>query len=91
MKTKTHKSDFAFFGSSCRVDKTAALGGHVIIGERAVVGKGARIRDSIILDQTYIGANTDFSRAIVDRNLLIKVDTGVCLEIADPVLFGAVA
>ena len=62
----------------------------MVIGDRVVVGKGANVRDSIIFDRTYIGSNTDCSDAIIDGNLLIKVDTGVSLLLDDPVLFGAI-
>lgn len=85
------RSDHGYFGAHCRVDKSAVLRGDIIVGERAVIGKGARLQNSIILDHTYVGRNTDCSRSIVDRNLLIRVDTGVCLELEDPVLLGAVA
>jgi len=85
------QSDHGYFGAHCRIDKSARLSGDVIIGDRVVVGKGANVRDSIIFDRTYIGSNTDCSDAIIDRNLLIKVDTGVSLLLDDPVLFGAIA
>jgi len=85
------QSQHGYFGSYCRIDKSARLHGDVIIGDRAVVDKGARISDSIIFDKTYIGSNIDCRKAIVDGNLLIKIDTGVCLEVDDPVLFGAIA
>lgn len=88
--TSNH-SDHSYFGSHCRVDKTARLSGDVIIGDRVVVGKGAHVRDSVIFDSTYIGSNIDCSNAIIDRNLLIRVDTGVCLELDDPVLLGTTA
>lgn len=88
--TSNH-SDHSYFGSHCRVDKTARLSGDVIIGDRVVVGKGAHVRDSVIFDSTYIGSNIDCSDAIIDRNLLIRVDTGVCLELDDPVLLGTTA
>lgn len=91
VRSKSMRSHHGYFGSNCRVEKTASLDGHVVIGDRVVVGKGARIMDSIILDRTYVGVNTDISRAIVDRNLLIKVDTGVTMKIEDPVLLGATA
>jgi NDP-sugar pyrophosphorylase family protein len=91
IRAHTSGSEYGYFGTRCRVDRTAALDGHVVIGDEAVIAKGARISDSIILDRTYIGANTDFSGAIVDRDLLIKVETGAAMEIRDPVLFGATA
>lgn len=91
VSAKSMQSDHGYFGSYCRVDKTARLSGDVIIGDRAVVGKGACVRNSIIFDGTYIGSNTDCTDAIVNGNLLIRVDSGVCLELDDPVLFGAIA
>ena len=87
---KSIQSDHGYFGAHCRIDKTARLHGDVIIGDRVVVGKGANVRDSIIFDKTYIGSHTDCSDAIIDGNLLIKVDTGVSLLLDDPVLFGAI-
>ena len=90
VNAKSIQSDHGYFGAHCRVDKTARLGGDVVIGDRVVVGKGANVRDSIIFDRTYIGSNTDCSDAIIDGNLLIKVDTGVSLLLDDPVLFGAI-
>jgi NDP-sugar pyrophosphorylase family protein len=83
-------SRHGYFGSYCRIDKTARLYGDVIIGNSAIVDKGARVSDSIICDNTYIGSNIDCRKAIVNGNLMVKVDTGVCIEIDDPVLFGAI-
>ena len=90
VNAKSVQSDHGYFGAHCRIDKTARLHGDVIIGDRVVVGKGANVRDSIIFDKTYIGSHTDCSDAIIDGNLLIKVDTGVSLLLDDPVLFGAI-
>jgi len=85
------RSTHGYFGSNSKVDKSASLCGRVILGDNVIVDKGARVSDSIIFDSTYIGANTDCSRAIVSGGLMIKVDTGLCLELDDPVLFGTIA
>jgi hypothetical protein len=84
-------SSHGYFGSNSKVDKSASLGGKVILGDNVIVDKGARVSDSIILDSTYIGANTDCSDAIVSGGLMIKVSTGLCLKLDDPVLFGAIS
>lgn len=84
-------STHGYFGSNSKVDKSASLRGRVILGDNVVVDKGARVSNSIIFDSTYIGANTDCSNAIVSGGLMIKVDSGLCLEIDDPVLFGAIS
>ena len=94
-KARIHKKSIqtrhGYFGSNSKVDKSARLFGSVIMGNNVMVDKGARVSDSIILDSTYIGANTDCVDAIVSGNMMIKVRTGLCLEINDPLLFGAIA
>lgn len=87
---KSILSKRGYFGSNSKVDKSASLFGNVVLGNNVVVDKGARVSDSIILDHTYIGANTDCINAIVSGGLMIKVDTGLCVELDDPVLFGAI-
>ncbi|MFC1775967.1 hypothetical protein ACFL3I_01335 [Pseudomonadota bacterium] len=94
-KARVHKksiqSKHGYFGSNSKVDKSAQLCGSVILGDNVIVDSGARVSDSIIFDRTYIGANTNCSDAIISGNLMIKVATGVCIELDDPVLFGAIA
>lgn len=85
------KSRNGYFGSNSKVDKTASLFGSVILGNNVYIDKGARVTDSVIFDSTYIGANTDCSEAIVTGNLMIKARTGLCLQLDDPLLFGAIA
>ncbi len=85
------QSDHGYIGSNCRIEKSARLSGDVVIGDEVTIGTGAHVSDSVIFDSTYIGANTDFRNSIVNGNLMIRVDTGACLELDDPVLFGAIA
>jgi len=85
------RSTHGYFGSNSKVDKSASLTGNIILGNNVIVDKGAHVSDSIIFDSTYIGANTDCSRAIVSGGLMIKVDTGLALELDDPVIFGPIS
>jgi len=88
---KSISSSHGYFGENSKVDKFATLCGSVVLGDNVVIDKGARVTDCVILDSTYIGANTDCRDAIVSGGLMIKVNTGLCLELDDPVLFGAIA
>ena len=88
---KSILSSHGYFGANSKVDKSATLCGSVVLGDNVVIDKGARVTDSIILDSTYIGTNTDCRDAIVSGGLMIKIDTGLCIELDDPVLFGAIA
>jgi NDP-sugar pyrophosphorylase family protein len=84
------KSSHGYFGYNSKVDKSASLCGRVILGDNVVVDKGARVSDSIILGSTYIGANTNCTNSIIGGNLMIRVDTGACIELDDPMLFSAI-
>ena len=88
---KSILSTHSYFGSNSKVDKSASLSGSVILGDNVIVDKGARVSDSFIFDSTYIGANTDCSDAIVSGGLMIKVSTGLCIRLDDPLLFGAIS
>ncbi len=87
---KSLQSSHGYFGSNSKVDKSASLCGSVILGDNVVVDKGARVSDSIIFDSTYIGVNMNCTDSIINGNLMIRVDTGVCIELDDPMLFGAI-
>jgi NDP-sugar pyrophosphorylase family protein len=88
---KSIHSSYGYFGANSKVARSATLSGSVVLGDNVVIDYGARVSDSIILDNTYIGANTDCRDAIVSGSLMIKVDTGICLELDDPLLFGTIA
>ena len=75
-----------YIGGQSRIKDTVKLYGNVVIGDDVYVDKHARITNSIILDDTYIGAMTSIEDAIVKGNMLIKIDSGVSLTITDPVL-----
>lgn len=89
VSTKLNVGDHAFIGSRSRIDDSAQLQGDVVIGNDVFVDRNARINNSVILDDTYIGAMTSIDDAIVTGNMLIKVDSGICLTIEDPVLLSA--
>ena len=87
---KSILSRHGYFGANSKVDKSARLHGGVILGDNVIIDKGARVSDSIIFDSTYIGVNMNCTDSIINGNLMIRVDTGVCIELDDPMLFGTV-
>jgi NDP-sugar pyrophosphorylase family protein len=91
ISNKSIQSEHGYIGSNSKVDSTAKLCGSVILGDNVIIDKGARVSNSIIFDRTYIGANTNCSDAIVSGNMMIKVATGICLKLEDPIIFGAIA
>lgn len=89
VKPQSLQSNNAYVGSYSRIDATATLHGDVVVGEKVVIDRGASISNSIILDGTYVGAMTRCHNAIIHQNLLIRVDSGISVEINDPVLVSA--
>ena len=86
ISSKALETEHAYVGSHSRVDNRARLSGDVVIGDNVLIDKGACISNSLIMDGTYIGAMTSVDNAIVKGNMLIKVNSGLCLTIDDPVL-----
>jgi NDP-sugar pyrophosphorylase family protein len=83
---KVMRGKHAYIGMHSRIDATVKLCGNVVIGDDVFIDKHACITNSIILDGTYIGAMTSIDDAIVKGNMLIKINSGICLTIDDPVL-----
>lgn len=91
VKPASIRTRHGYLGQNSRVDKTAQLVGEVIVGEQSLIGRNAVIENSIVLDNTYLGKNTHCRNSIVCRDLLLRVDTGTCVRLYDPLLFGATA
>lgn len=81
----------ALIGSYSLVSLSARLEGRVVVGSESVIDTGAKVSDSVVLGRTYVGANLDIRRAIVEGSRLIKVDTGAVITIGDPTLLAAIA
>ncbi|MCG6942389.1 MAG: NDP-sugar synthase [Thiohalocapsa sp.] len=82
------KQGQAYVGENSRVSADAELLGEVVIARDVVVDRGATIADSVILPHSYIGELVEVTNAIVAHDVLIRVDTGVVLKVADAFLLG---
>jgi mannose-1-phosphate guanylyltransferase/phosphomannomutase len=85
---KSLKQGVAYVGANSRVHPDAELLGEVVIGDNVVVDRGATIRDSVILPQTYVGELVEVGNAIVSGDHLIRVDSGAVLKISEAFLLG---
>ncbi|NBC13907.1 MAG: hypothetical protein GVY09_11295 [Gammaproteobacteria bacterium] len=82
------KQGQAYVGENSRVSADAELLGEVVIARDVVVDRGATIIDSVILPHSYIGELVELSNAVVAHDVLIRVDTGAVLKVADAFLLG---
>jgi NDP-sugar pyrophosphorylase family protein len=94
-KSKLHdetlRCERGYIGSNCRIEKSAWFSDDVVIGDNVVISSGTNVANSIIFDRTYVGENLDCRNSIINGNLLIRVDTGACLELDDPELLAVIA
>ena len=70
-------------GQHSQVNSRASLSGTVVISDRVVVDRHTSITDSVILDNTYVGEYLNIRNSIVWKNLLIRVDSNIVLELSD--------
>lgn len=85
---KSLKQGVAYVGANSSVHPEAELLGEVVIGAEVVVDRAATVRNSVILPRTYLGELVEVGDAVVSGKHLIRVDTGVRLEIGEAFLLG---
>lgn len=76
----------ALVGSNCRVDPSAEFYGTVVLSDRVLVDRLARLANTVVLPNTYVGEMVDLREAIVRGNDLIRVDTGALVHVPEPFL-----
>lgn len=80
------KRGMAVVGGYSQVHPHAELQGEVAISQRVIIDRGATLSDSVILPDSYIGQWLEVKQAIIAGNLLIRVDSGVQLQLHDELL-----
>lgn len=76
----------AFVGEGCQIGADVELGPNVVIGSHVVVDEGATIRNSTVLQHTYVGQLVELNNRIVNKSQLIDVETGEYTNITDDFL-----
>jgi NDP-sugar pyrophosphorylase family protein len=64
--------------------RNVSLDGDVIIGAGSFVGEGARLKNTVVCPDTYIGAELDFENKIVAGNRIIDLETQAWTEVEEP-------
>lgn len=77
-------------GNKCRFQKNSLIGPNAIIGDNIMVDENSSIRDSIVMDNTYIGKDLELDHKIVYKNILICGQTGVFIKSQDKILFSQI-
>lgn len=78
-----------WIGEQCVVSADAIIGPGAILEDRAFVGSGACITQSVIGPETFVGDFTLVEQSIASGNLLINWENRSCLEVPDAFLLSA--
>jgi NDP-sugar pyrophosphorylase family protein len=70
-------------GKNCLIEKGVELGPFAVIGDEAIIDKGATIRNSIIMPGTYVGRGVSISDSIVDGAYIYCVKRQVLANFSD--------
>ena len=70
-------------GKNCLIEKGVELGPLAVIGDKAIIDRGAIIRNSVILPGTYVGRDVSISDSIVDGGHIYCVKRQVLASFTD--------
>ena len=72
-----------WIGSQSQIGADAEIGPNAGIGTHSVIDHNASVKDSIVLPDTFIGANLHLQNMIADGNILLDANRGSRAEIVD--------
>ena len=75
-------------GSNSWIGRDAELGPSAVIGSSVVVDQGATIRNSIVLDDTYVGKLVHVENRLVNQDQLVNLYANEYVQISDSVMLG---
>ncbi len=78
-----------YIGENCLIGRDAELGPNVIIGNNVIVDDEATISHSTILDNTYVGQLVKAGQRVVNKGIVVDVETAEHIEIVDKHLLGS--
>jgi NDP-sugar pyrophosphorylase family protein len=77
-----------YIGDNCQIGRNVELGPDVVIGKNVVIDDEATIFQSTVLDQSYIGQLVSIENRIVNKNVMVDVNTAEQTEVVDEFLLG---
>lgn len=78
-----------WLGENVVIGADAVIGPGAILEDRAFVGSGARVAQSVIGPETFVGEMTLVERSLASGNLLINWKTRSCLDVPDAFLLSS--
>lgn len=70
-------------GNGCRIGREVELGPGAVIGSNVIIDDEATVKNSTILDFTYVGQLVNLEERIVNKTLLIDINTSESVNVVD--------
>ncbi len=86
VSSRSLKLGIAFVGSGSEVHPTAELSHEVVISDHVIIDRQAKLSDTVVLPNTYVGELVNLHNSIARGNDLIRIDIGSHLHITDAFL-----
>jgi NDP-sugar pyrophosphorylase family protein len=77
-----------YIGANCRIGRDVELGHGVVLGTNVIIDDEATVRQSVVLDNTYVGRLVKLEQRIAYKNLLIDPSSGESIRVADAFWLG---
>jgi len=78
-----------YIGDNCRIGQNVEIGPMTVLGDDVVIDDEATVRQSSILDQTYVGRLVDITDRVVNQATIIDPETGESIRVVDAFLLAA--
>lgn len=72
-----------FIGDGCRIGRKVELGPGAVIGSNVIIDDEATVKNSTILDFTYVGQLVNLEERIVNKTLLIDINSAESVNVVD--------
>lgn len=66
------------------LERNVRLDGEVIVGAGSFIGEGARLKNTIVCPDTYVGAELEFENKIVAGKRIIDIETSAWTDVDEP-------
>lgn len=75
-------------GNNCNIRKGAFLGKETVLGSNVFVDRDVSIERSIIMDDSFIGSNTEINDLVIKKNIVVNVARMVTTYVKDDFILG---
>jgi NDP-sugar pyrophosphorylase family protein len=77
-----------FLGQDCKISGKCVLGPNVVVSDGTIIDEKTSIKNSIILDNSYVGEGLELEDVVIDKSLLVNARHNSVLNIPDPYILG---